>query len=64
MSLCLEGFVVDNDFPARAEKASKTIISLPVLHLPQLVGMALGIGPQKLGFSKHMVPVEKILKQW
>lgn len=51
-------------YQKKAEKTSKTRISLPVIHLPQLVGMALGIDPRKLGLSKHIVSAEKILKQW
>ena len=28
---------------------------MPVLHLPQLVGLALGLDPKELGLSKHVV---------
>ena len=28
---------------------------MPVLHLPQLVGLALGLDPKELGMSKHVV---------
>ena len=30
-------------------------LGLPVLHLPQLVGLALGLSPQELGMGKHVV---------
>ncbi len=30
-------------------------LGLPVLHLPQLVGLALGLEPKQLGMSKHVV---------
>jgi succinate dehydrogenase / fumarate reductase, cytochrome b subunit len=30
-------------------------LGLPVLHLPQLVGLALGLSPKELGMSKHIV---------
>jgi succinate dehydrogenase / fumarate reductase cytochrome b subunit len=30
-------------------------LDLPVLHLPQLVGLALGLEPKELGMSKHVV---------
>ena len=39
-------------------------LGLPVLHLPQLVGLALGLEPKELGMSKHVVrtaPVERKL---
>ena len=39
-------------------------LDLPVLHLPQLVGLALGLEPKELGMGKHVVrtaPVERKL---
>ena len=30
-------------------------LGLPVLHLPQLVGLALGLEPKELGMNKHVV---------
>jgi succinate dehydrogenase / fumarate reductase cytochrome b subunit len=30
-------------------------LGLPVLHLPQLVGLALGLSPKELGMGKHVV---------
>ena len=30
-------------------------LGLPVLHLPQLIGLALGFEPKELGMSKHVV---------
>jgi succinate dehydrogenase cytochrome b subunit len=38
--------------------AAKTVgreLGLPVLHLPQLVGLALGLSPKELGMDKHVV---------
>jgi succinate dehydrogenase / fumarate reductase, cytochrome b subunit len=38
--------------------ASKVVgrdLAMPVLHLPQLVGLALGLEPKQLGMSKHVV---------
>ena len=48
-------------FQKKAEKEARARIELPVLHFSQLVGLALGIETEKLGFSKHIVSVEKIL---
>ena len=31
-------------------------LDLPVLHLPQLVGLALGLTPAELRMDRHMVP--------
>jgi len=36
-------------------------IDLPVMHMSQMVGYALGLPPQELGFSKHMVSTAKVL---
>ena len=30
-------------------------LKMPVLHLPQLVGLALGLEPKELGLSRHVV---------
>ena len=33
---------------------------MPVLHLPQLVGLALGISPDDLQLDRHMVKTQAI----
>ncbi|MEO6857617.1 MAG: hypothetical protein ABI323_03390 [Solirubrobacteraceae bacterium] len=38
-----------------AAKAVGRRLGLPVLHLPQLVGLALGLSPTELGMSHHIV---------
>lgn len=38
-----------------AEKMVGRDLGLPVLHLPQLVGLALGLAPRELGMNKHVV---------
>ncbi len=35
-------------------------LDMPVLHLPQLVGLALGLSPEELKFDRHMVSVEAL----
>ena len=45
---------------ANQKRALKEIgenFQIPVLHLPQLVGLALGIEPKKLGIQRNIVPV-------
>lgn len=37
-------------------------LNLPILHLPQLVGLALGIEPEKLGLNNHVISTQKILE--
>jgi succinate dehydrogenase / fumarate reductase cytochrome b subunit len=38
-----------------AAKVAGRELGLPILHLPQLVGLALGLDPKELGMSKHVV---------
>jgi succinate dehydrogenase / fumarate reductase cytochrome b subunit len=38
-----------------AERTIGRPLSMPVLHLPQLVGLALGLSPKELGMNKHVV---------
>ncbi len=46
----------------RAGKAVNTNLNLPILHLPQLLGLAMGIPPKDLGVSRHLVPVDSIIR--
>ncbi|MEO0802269.1 MAG: CoB--CoM heterodisulfide reductase iron-sulfur subunit B family protein [Cyanobacteria bacterium J06642_2] len=36
-------------------------LGLPVLHLPQLVGLALGIAPKQLGLHHHVVSTQPVI---
>ena len=36
-------------------------LDMPILYLPQMVGLALGISPKELGFNKHMIPTQNVL---
>jgi succinate dehydrogenase / fumarate reductase cytochrome b subunit len=38
-----------------AERVVGHELGMPVLHLPQLLGLALGLEPSELGFSRHIV---------
>ena len=38
-----------------AERVIGRELGMPVLHLPQLVGLAFGLDPKELGLSKHVV---------
>ena len=42
----------------QAAKAVGHALDLPVFHLPQVVGLALGASPEELGLSRHLVPTE------
>ncbi len=39
-------------------------LGLPILHLPQLVGLALGLDPQVLGLHRHVVPTASIASRF
>jgi len=45
------------------EKVIGEKLGLPVLHLPQLVALALGISPKQLGLEKHIVSTQPVLKK-
>lgn len=38
-------------------------LDLPILHLPQLVGLALGLSPKTLGLDRHLVSALPLLKR-
>jgi succinate dehydrogenase / fumarate reductase cytochrome b subunit len=38
-----------------AERVAGRQLNMPVLHLPQLVGLALGLSPKELGMDRHVV---------
>jgi succinate dehydrogenase / fumarate reductase cytochrome b subunit len=46
-----------------AAAAAKTPIGLPILHLPQLIGLALGLDPKALSLSKHIISTKKLLSE-
>jgi succinate dehydrogenase / fumarate reductase cytochrome b subunit len=50
-------------YQERAGKAVGTRLDMPILHLPQLIGLAMGIPAKELGLLRHLIPVESILKR-
>jgi succinate dehydrogenase / fumarate reductase cytochrome b subunit len=47
-----------DSFQREMERDLKKRLNMPILHLPQLVGLALGMSARELQLNKHMVPVE------
>lgn len=47
-----------DSYQAKAEREKGIRLNLPILHLPQLLGLALGLSPDKLKLSRHMVKPE------
>ncbi len=51
---------LDLQQPAAEQVVGRTL-NMPVLHLPQLVGLALGLDPKDLGMSKHVVKPASVI---
>lgn len=48
---------------SKAARAVNRTLEMPVLHLPQLVGLALGVEPKQLGLGKHLVSTAPVLRK-
>ena len=46
-----------------AAKYVERDLGIPVLHLPQLVGLALGLEPKELGMGKHVVSTRDVQRK-
>jgi succinate dehydrogenase / fumarate reductase, cytochrome b subunit len=44
-----------------AERLAGRELGLPILHLPQLVGLALGLEPKELGLARHVVKPTSVI---
>jgi succinate dehydrogenase / fumarate reductase cytochrome b subunit len=51
---------LDSQQPA-AKQVTKHEIDLPILHLPQMIGLALGIDPKDMRLDHHVVSTKKLL---
>ena len=47
----------------QAAAARKTAIDLPILHLPQMLGLALGVEPKAMRLNRHIVSTKKMLSE-
>ena len=48
-------------FQPAAAATRRTKIDLPILHLPQMVGLAMGMEPKAMGLNKHIITTGKLL---
>ena len=48
---------------ANAEKQKGQDIDMPILHLPQLVGLALGFSPREMQLHRHIVSTKDVIKK-
>ncbi|WP_141432564.1 CoB--CoM heterodisulfide reductase iron-sulfur subunit B family protein [Bacillus sp. 03113] len=46
-----------------AQKQFNQDITMPILHLPQLIGLALGLTPEELAINRHIIDVIPALKE-
>jgi succinate dehydrogenase / fumarate reductase, cytochrome b subunit len=51
---------LDLQQPLAARSAGRPL-AMPVLHLPQLVGLALGLSPKELGMDRHVVKPTSVI---
>ncbi len=50
-------------FQPQASAQSKQSIDLPILHLPQMLGLALGIEPKAMRLNRHIISTTKMLSE-
>jgi succinate dehydrogenase / fumarate reductase cytochrome b subunit len=48
---------------AKAASQTHTTIDLPILHLPQLLGLAMGLEAKSLGLKRHLISPFEILQR-
>ena len=53
---------LDGNQPNAAKKAQQPI-GLPILHLPQLLGLALGFNEREMELQRHIVPAEPAIRK-
>ncbi|MGH2545170.1 MAG: CoB--CoM heterodisulfide reductase iron-sulfur subunit B family protein, partial [Ardenticatenaceae bacterium] len=50
-------------YQPQAASSRNTSIDLPILHLPQMIGLSMGIEPKALRLSKHIISTKKLVSQ-
>ena len=50
-------------FQPKASAQRRTTIDLPILHLPQVVGLAMGMDAKAMGLNKHIISTNRILSK-
>jgi succinate dehydrogenase / fumarate reductase, cytochrome b subunit len=53
---------LDMQQPAAAQYVERDL-DVPVLHLPQMVGLAIGLEPKELGMNKHVVKTKSVQRK-
>ncbi|HEY4675382.1 MAG TPA: CoB--CoM heterodisulfide reductase iron-sulfur subunit B family protein [Candidatus Bathyarchaeia archaeon] len=63
ITICPSCHIMYDTNELRIEKMFNEAYGIPVLHYPQLLGLAIGIAPEELAFSELRVDTSRILKQ-
>ena len=48
-------------YQPKAMQQTQRRINLPILHLPQLIGLAMGLDPRDLGLQRHIISARRVL---
>ena len=48
-------------FQPKAMSQTQRKINLPILHLPQLIGLAMGMDPERLGLQRHIISTGRVV---
>jgi succinate dehydrogenase / fumarate reductase, cytochrome b subunit len=54
---------LDMQQPEAEKFVERDDLGIPVLHLPQMVGLALGLDPKELGMNKHVVSTKEVQRK-
>ena len=47
-------------YQPKASSQSGIRIHMPILHLPQLIGLALGFSPKEMGLERHIISMRAV----
>jgi succinate dehydrogenase / fumarate reductase cytochrome b subunit len=50
-------------YQPEGRRATGTEGEMPILHLSQLIGLALGLNPKELGLGRHVTSVHSLLSK-
>ena len=50
-------------YQPKAMAQTKRSIDIPILHLPQLIGLAMGLNARDLGLQKHIISTKKVVEK-
>ena len=50
-------------YQPKAMAQTQRKINLPILHLPQLIGLAMGIKPRDMGLQRHIISPKNVVKK-